>query len=104
MVQNMELVRDRHTSLIQIVDRARKVWILHVPSRIVVSANYHNAGMTATRCLHQLVQILEIIMIPGYENEAVQRCMKQMAGVPSSQEPNVGRYGHSVAGFPEPRD
>ena len=60
----MKVVGDRDTGRYQVRERAGGLVRLHVPFRVVIPTNDRDAGMVAAGFQHQLVKVLEVVVVP----------------------------------------
>ena len=66
VVEDVKVICDRHSSMLQVDKGADNVAVLHVPGRIVISTDNKEPGMAALRCLNQVVQVEDIIRVTSY--------------------------------------
>jgi hypothetical protein len=85
MIQDVKFVRQRNAGLFEVLERPHDIAVFHVPSWIVIGTDDQDARMPADGGLNQQMQIAEIIVVFGQQNQTVLDGMQQMARIPGPE-------------------
>lgn len=99
MIENVGVVGYRNSRLFQFRDRIDYAALCHIPRGIIVHANDKYPGVLTARCRHDFVEIEEVIVISGHENERVSDGMDEVPGVGSAGQRHVGGEHELVTGL-----
>jgi len=99
MIQDVQLIDNRNACALQVSDRANDISVLHIPKGIVIHANDQQPGMSSGGSLYELVQVLEVVVVLGEEDEVLPDGVNQMAWIGRAGESGVGRDEDLVTSF-----
>jgi hypothetical protein len=91
VVQDVELIFDRHARRFEFANRADDVVVLHVACRIVIAADHAKAGMLASGGLNQAVQDEKVVMVPRKQDQGLLNGVQEMLGIVGTAEAGVSR-------------
>jgi hypothetical protein len=86
MIQNVEFVSDWNTGALQVVDRLDDVDVLHVPAGVVVGTDGQYSGVLSQGRADDPVQDVEVLMIPGQQNELILDAVLKVPGIAGARQ------------------
>jgi hypothetical protein len=98
MVQNGELVSDRHARCQQFAKSPDNPFFVEVTLGIVISSNSQNPGMVASRSTQQVVQFFKIVGVVSEQYAAFEYRMRQVHSVISARNTDLNGKADIVAG------
>lgn len=100
MIQHDVFVRDRHAGVFQFTEGADDIVRLHSALLRIVVANNKDAGMSPVTFENQVVQLLEIIVIPRQERPAFADRLPEMNRIISAGQANLDRRPNVMSRLP----